>query len=228
MLGTRRPELLLLPEGGARSGAESAAAARQELARGALRLIVADGLARKTGRPLAAPDLRVRPDGKPHLAGEEIAFSLAHSGGLALIAVADSGPLGIDLELPRAVAIEEHRRAQIEAVAATLAEAPLPTDPPARLLVAWTRLEAVAKATGEGVGRLMTRLAMTRTSAQARDPGPAREAARWLAASGLCVRDLALGPAKFGAIAHPASLPPPRLVLEPNAVAELMSATSAR
>lgn len=229
MLARRRPELRLLTEGGSgTAGGAASPDANRQLARAALRLVVASRLALKTGRPLAAPDLRVRADGKPHLAGDEIAFSLAHSGRLALIAIADLGPLGIDLELPRAVVIEEHRRAQIEVVAAALAGVPLPTDPAARLLVAWTRLEAVAKATGEGVGRLMTRLGMTWTSAHAHDLEPARQAARWIAASDLHVSDLTLGPGRFAATAHPTSLPPPRLLLEPNAVAELISATLAR
>ena len=225
-LGRRRADLHLFADNADPSADVTEAASRHNLARAALRLILASRLSAKTGAPMTAVDMLVRADGKPLLSGNELAFSLAHSGLLALVAVAETGPLGVDLELPRPVAFEEPRRLQIEAVATAFQSGvALPSDPERRLLAAWTRLEAVAKATGEGVGRMMTRLGMTRTTALARDPEPVRQAAHWIGGSGLVVRDLALGPGIIGALASPVNLPPPRLLTEPEALAELISAT---
>lgn len=99
--------------------------------------------------------------GKPRLAGLPGDFSLAHTDGAALIAVSTNGRVGIDLEAPRTPRLDERRRQRIEAAAEDLpGPGPLPAEAAAdaRFLMAWTRLEAFAKADGRGMGRLMTAL----------------------------------------------------------------------
>ena len=59
-------------------------------------------LARYLGIPVASLTLDVDPNGKPHIApdlpGSDLSFNLSHSGELALLAVSQGIPLGIDLE----------------------------------------------------------------------------------------------------------------------------------
>jgi 4'-phosphopantetheinyl transferase len=84
-------------------------------------------------------------------------FSLAHAGSTALIVISTSGPVGVDLEVARELNISAERRARIENAARSLApDAPLPDDLDARFLQCWVRLEAVAKATGLGIGKVLT------------------------------------------------------------------------
>lgn len=117
-------------------------------ARCALRRI----LARYTG--LAADALRIEADarGKPRLAHPGApAFNLSHTDGLTLVAVART-PVGIDVERLRPLADAlglAHRflaPAEAAAVAATGAAAR-----DAAFLRAWTRKEAVLKASGHGL-----------------------------------------------------------------------------
>jgi len=96
--------------------------------------------------------------GKPHLDGAPLAFSISHAPGLALIGLAPGGSIGVDVERTRRVRVGEARRARIEEAGAALSTAPLPTKGNARFLQAWVRLEALAKADGCGIGRLLTRL----------------------------------------------------------------------
>jgi 4'-phosphopantetheinyl transferase len=84
-------------------------------------------------------------------------FNLAHSGAYALIAVSHAGPVGIDLETRREITMKPDRRLRIEAVAEQLSPGqPLPLEPDARFLQAWVRLEAAAKAGGQGIGQILT------------------------------------------------------------------------
>lgn len=104
--------------------------------------------------------------GKPSLAcspvapGTRLEFSLAHIETTALVAISRSGFVGVDIEAPRPVRISDHRRAMLlDAAARLAADDPLPDGPgEARFLQAWVRLEALAKATGEGLGALLGRL----------------------------------------------------------------------
>jgi 4'-phosphopantetheinyl transferase len=121
-------------------------------AHGALRLVLADYLACD---PLA---LRfVSGDhGKPFLEGALLEFNLSHSSDLALIAVAGRRRVGVDVERLRSVTdldslatrvCTEDERVTLEALAG-----------PCRahaFLAMWTRKEALAKATGEGIGGVM-------------------------------------------------------------------------
>ena len=121
-------------------------------------------------------------------------FSLAHTDYDALIAIAANGPVGVDIEVPRHVTISDDRRSRIERAAQRVAPgAPLPDDPAARILQSWVRLEAVAKATGLGIGRVLTEAGIV---------GGQREAP---ASSGHTtdyrVVDLMTGPERYAAVA---------------------------
>ena len=121
-------------------------------AHGVLRLILADYLA---CGPLALR-FSTRANGKPDLEDGRLAFNLSHSGALALIAVARRRQVGIDVELVRPVpdlqslAVRVCTPEELQTLA-TLAE-------PHReraFFAMWTRKEALAKATGEGIGAIV-------------------------------------------------------------------------
>ncbi|MGD9802034.1 MAG: 4'-phosphopantetheinyl transferase superfamily protein [Hyphomicrobiaceae bacterium] len=120
-------------------------------------------LAGYIGTSEARRPFEIAEGGKPSLAtrtNPPLQFSLAHGDTAAIIAVSFDGPIGVDLETPRHVRIAEHRRHALIAAAASLhPERPLPTTPEdACFLQAWTRLEALAKATGEGIGAVLERV----------------------------------------------------------------------
>lgn len=107
-------------------------------------------LSRYTGVPPARLDVHHHRHGKPYLpTGPH--FNVAHTGPVALIAVADR-PLGVDVE-------SAHRRLSNlprllsrlpECEAAALRAAPCPR---AAFLALWTRKEAFVKCTGDGIRR---------------------------------------------------------------------------
>ena len=138
-------------------------------------------LARYTGRRPA--DVRLdrtcprcgEPHGKPVIAGGGPGHSVAHSGDLIVVAVAGT-PIGVDVEQagerrhllggdgdPEALA----RLVLSEAEQAVLAEVP-PGDRARAFLVAWTRKEAVTKATGDGMSVAFSEVVV------AADAGPPR------------------------------------------------------
>lgn len=95
-------------------------------------------------------------NGKPSLSGLAGDFSLAHTSGLALIGLAPSGRIGVDLETARNPSLPNARREKIERAAAALSPAQsLPEEQPSRFLTAWARLEALGKADGRGVGYVL-------------------------------------------------------------------------
>lgn len=121
-------------------------------------------LARYTGRPVAG--IRFdrtcgqcgRPHGKPVLAGGGPAHSVSHSGDLVAVAVARD-PVGVDVEQ-----LDSRRRAagtvsDPDALARMVLSGPeqaalaaiRPSSRARQFLVAWTRKEAVTKATGDGL-----------------------------------------------------------------------------
>jgi 4'-phosphopantetheinyl transferase len=133
--------------------------ASRQVAHAALRIVLAGHI----GLAEARRPFRAAPGGKPALVGplnRPLDFSLAHCATAALIAISRDGPVGVDLEAPRPIRIAEARRiALIDAATSLAPGAALPDGPgDAGLLQAWTRLEALAKATGEGIGALLERL----------------------------------------------------------------------
>jgi 4'-phosphopantetheinyl transferase len=140
--------------------------------------------------------------GKPYLPGAPVVFSLSHVAGLALIALAASGAIGVDLEQVRAVRVRAQRRTHIEAAGAALNEAQdLPEGDAARFLQAWVRLEAFAKAEGCGIGRLLTRLGIVGAADVGRDVVLQRVEAARTEAPVIVTRDVRLGEGLFAALA---------------------------
>lgn len=144
--------------------------ARQRSARIALRAV----LAGYVGLERARQPFMLGAAGKPKLGAVtapgtsapgragigSIEFSLTHCEQAALIAVSHVGPVGVDIESVRPVRINPERRAMLEDAATLLSpDEPLPVAlDDRRFLQAWVRLEALAKATGEGISALLGRL----------------------------------------------------------------------
>jgi 4'-phosphopantetheinyl transferase len=92
------------------------------------------------------------PAGRPELAGRRLRFSLAHSAGLALVAVTERADLGADLERiePRLAEPPSAERCFGPAERASLER--LRGEARLRLFFdLWTQKEAYRKATGEGI-----------------------------------------------------------------------------
>lgn len=138
----------------------------------ALHLALADHIGRRV-------EFVIESGGKPRVVDWAGDFSLAHSGDFALIAATVNGRIGIDVEVRRPIRMSERRRTLIEAAGeAVLPAGVLPAgDPDMRFLTAWTRLEAIAKLRGTGIGALLEDIGIV-----ARGPGAdvVQEAARRL------------------------------------------------
>jgi 4'-phosphopantetheinyl transferase len=173
------------------SGAERARAdrfrfekhrARWLAGRIALRHVLADALGTDAGSIAYA----VGPHGKPSLTGDHagaLGFNLSHSGGCALIAVATSTELGVDIEeihpmedlrdvAERHFAAEERER---------LFSLPEDEQVPCFYRI-WTRKEAYIKAIGTGLGHPLDRFAVSDEPNRCRFlhlDGDDRAAARW-------------------------------------------------
>ncbi len=176
----------------------------------ALRLV----LAREIGRAAALKPFSKSPLGKPSLDGSAPAFSLSHSGKRALIAISRDGAVGCDIEAPRVPRLPAGKRDMIIAAAADIAGEPVPASPPEHaFLQAWVRLEAVAKATGEGMGRILTRYGIFGT-----DEDRARLSASEdrLQAKAFNVRDLDLDQGYAAAVAVPVGTVPIDVQMFPN------------
>jgi len=110
-------------------------------------------LAARTGRPPAALELQVGEHGKPWLAGvPHCAFSLSRSDDRALIALADEGEIGIDLERVRPLpdldalvqrCLARSERDEVDGLAQDARAL--------AFLERWTRKEACLKALGTGL-----------------------------------------------------------------------------
>ncbi len=167
--------------------------------------------------------------GKPHLGGTQLAFSLSHVPGLALIGLAPRGAIGVDIERTRPVRIGEPRRARIEDAGAALIAGPLPSEGNARFLQAWVRLEAYAKADGCGIGRLLTRLGIlgTRAAGLAEQTGVREIVAKLVRESPDAVaNDLQLGDGIYAAAVCAGTEPPAEVAWLPSSVEGLEKLTA--
>jgi 4'-phosphopantetheinyl transferase len=151
---TRLPGLLALLDAG-----ERRRAARFRAEGGRQRFIAAHAmlrclLATRTGVPPQQIALVAGPRGKPALAAAGAAglhFNLAHSGELAVAALADS-ELGVDIEVPRPFPRAERFAARFFARCEQHWLAAQPDDERDRsLLRLWTFKEAYLKAVGSGI-----------------------------------------------------------------------------
>lgn len=141
-----------------------------------LRIALRCLIATSVGLERAAAPFTIDPSGRPSIAGGGTHFSITDCGPLALVAIA-SEAIGVDLEAVRPVTIAGWRRTALEARAMALASGrALPSDPDARFIQAWARLEAVAKATGLGLGRTIGRLEAAERPVSAGAPATAQDA----------------------------------------------------
>lgn len=148
--------LLTADERSRASGLEPLVAKQWTRTRVALRILLASRLGPQSARSA----FLLSPSGKPALGSGGLHFSVSHSDRFALIALSSDGPVGVDIEARSQVKMHPDRQQAIEAAAIALAldmALPAPGDA-TRFLQAWTRLEALAKATGDGVGALLTNL----------------------------------------------------------------------
>ncbi len=103
--------------------------------------------------------------GKPFLAGSnlgsDLAFNLSHSRDLAVLAISQTGPLGIDVEfIDRSADLAGLTQScMTPAEAAVLAALPA-TERPARFFAFWTAKEARMKLTGEGMSLAPQQIAL--------------------------------------------------------------------
>ena len=81
-----------------------------------------------------------KPHGKPRVIGSDLELSVSHSGDRVAVAVIPGRPVGVDVERVR----ETHDRD-------SLARYVMAESETGDLFVAWTRKEAVTKATGDGL-----------------------------------------------------------------------------
>ncbi|MBA0088647.1 MAG: 4'-phosphopantetheinyl transferase superfamily protein, partial [Acidobacteria bacterium Pan2503] len=112
---------------------------RYIVGRAALRRVLADRL----GCSPAAVRLSYGTNGKPMLEGGRghVEFNLAHSGGDAVVALADGAAVGVDIEILRPIAdVESLARLVFSDV--ELRELALAPDPGLAFLNGWTRKEA--------------------------------------------------------------------------------------
>ena len=152
----------------------------------ALRLL----LERAIGPAIRKADLIPGPMGKPGLPPSITgSFSLSHCESHALIAISPQASIGVDLERAREIRMSPERRQRLRDLAVRLhPERPLPQDPEEAFFQAWVRIEAVAKAQGAGLGRLLTAHSVIGGTKEAAPPDPYRAV------------DLALDQGWFGAL----------------------------
>ncbi len=136
-----------------RAGRFLVAGARRRfvLARAGLRTLLGEAL----GADPTALQFREARHGRPELAGAHdgaLAFNLAHSGDLAVVAWRSGGLLGVDLELLRGLERMDELAEETLGAAELEDWRALPADSRANAFFAsWTRKEAVLKATGVGL-----------------------------------------------------------------------------
>jgi len=177
----------------------------------ALRIV----LERWAGEGIRRQPFRHGPHGRPSLPQPSPHFSLSHTEGLAVIACASAGEVGVDVERRRDLALSPERHAMIMAAAVGLRPTDERLHEEVGILQAWTRLEALGKALGTGIGAV---LSAARDDASGRNPtGPDSSAvARLLSTADIRVVDLALPPPYCGALAAPRREVPPMIVPLPT------------
>ena len=133
-------------------GPAAGARGRSEAVRGLLRAL----LGRYLGAEPEELSFVYGPHGKPALAGEgrAVRFNVSHAGEVALLAFAAKREVGVDVERVREVPRAERMVGRFFPPAAARAWLALPAGERCEAFVReWTRLESVAKLTGEGVWR---------------------------------------------------------------------------
>lgn len=112
-------------------------------------------LAEYVGMPAASLRFRTGRWGKPRLAGHNLEFSLSHARGPVLVAVSGD-PVGVDVECCQS-GVWDPRSARLVLTPGEMQSVRTATDSDRAFLTLWTRKEAYAKVSGEGlVDRLTT------------------------------------------------------------------------
>lgn len=136
---------------------------RFEASHAALRL----ALGHRLGLDPHALVFGAEPSGKPYLAGAAAGtcrFSLSHSGSRALIGLSSSAEIGVDVEEMRPMPdLLRIARAHFAACEIAALEALEPGELTAAFFACWTRKEAVAKATGQGLSLRLDSFAVSVT-----------------------------------------------------------------
>ena len=140
---------------------ERAAAMADREARGlwrASRIATRILLERAGGTDLRRRAFHIEAGGRPVLDAGSPYFSVSHTNGVALVAVAKAVVIGVDLEAKTRVLrmSAERRRRIIQAAQGLGPQASLSAEQDGDVLIAWVQLEAAAKALGIGIGRLLT------------------------------------------------------------------------
>jgi 4'-phosphopantetheinyl transferase len=179
------------------------------------RFVVGRGLMRLIlGRYCDVPPEKLRfnygPNGKPELTpgekarrtGGALHFNLAHSEGVGVLAVTQTGPVGVDVEQVRRLREFKELVSQFFSVREAAEFSRLEREQqPAAFFNLWTRKEALLKATGEGIGRLLNQVEVSflpGESASVLSLPPEQWASReW------SLVDLAISPAYAAALALP-------------------------
>jgi 4'-phosphopantetheinyl transferase len=160
----------------------------------ASRIATRIALERSGGAHLRGVAFEHEPAGRPFLRGGGPQFSVSHTDGRALIAVSTGRRVGVDLErADRVLKMSSDRRRRIFEASRRLGHSQsIGTAADVDVLTAWVQLEAIAKALGIGIGRLLTQEGVI-GRAEPTCPGPAMR--------GLSVQLLHLGAEYVGAIA---------------------------
>lgn len=140
---------------------------RWTAAHGALRYILAKYVRTEPSSLL----FTVGPNGKPELCPpvQDISFSLTHTYGLALVAVAAGERIGIDAEIVRSgIEVESLSRRFFTAAEADEILALPCGSRLAAFFTCWTRKEAILKALGSGLSEPLDRFQVVRTDEPAR------------------------------------------------------------
>jgi 4'-phosphopantetheinyl transferase len=122
--------------------------------------------------------------GKPELAGKDLQFNVAHSGGIALLAVTRAGVVGIDIERIRPNVTDDRIAERFFAPEEVEALRALePSDRHEAFFRCWTRKEAFVKARGRGLSlaldRFVVSLAPHEAPALLQTKDEPAEAAEW-------------------------------------------------
>jgi len=202
-----------------RDAAELAPVDAPSRLRCAARIVLRLALSRHIGAGAARKDILPGASGRPEIPDIPWCFSISHTDGLALVALSQRRPLGVDIERDRPIRVSADRAARLR-----IAMAQLCCDPPNsaeripseggyrlenqtaepgrnRLIDAWVQLEALAKADGRGIHWLLQALGVVGVG----DPTARAEVARLL--SQCVLRRLPEFANAAAAIAYPRSDP---------------------
>lgn len=145
-----------------------------------------------------------KPDLSLELAGRELAFNLSHSGDWAVLAIAQRGPIGIDIERVRTMndapgmARRYFAAAEIAVWRSLAADEQLPA-----FFRCWTRKEAYLKALGDGLRAPLDRFVVSFAPGETTrlvEPSPHDELRNW------SIEDLDVAPGYTAAVVLPTGL----------------------